>query len=101
MLLGQLIGTLLIPFLIAGIVGNGILKGDMNEIFRIGVQMLLVLLITTVAAVLGSYFSADIAAALGSLINKRKQLKKFQSLIKNSLKQIEEHSLLTLRYTQL
>lgn len=101
MLLGQSIGTLLIPFLIAGIVDNGILKGDMNEIFRIGVQMLLVLLITTVAAVLGSYFSADIAAALGSLINKRKQLKKFQSLIKNSLKQIEEHSLLTLRYTQL
>lgn len=96
MLLGQSIGTLLIPFLIAGIVDNGILKGDMNEIFRIGVQMLLVLLITTVAAVLGSYFSADIAAALGSLINKRKQLKKFQSLIKNSLKQIEEHSLLTL-----
>ena len=36
-----------------------------------------------------------------SLINKRKQLRKFQSLIKSSLKQIEEHSLLTLPYTQL
>ena len=65
MLLGQSIGTLLIPFLIAGIVDNGILKGDINEITRIGIQMLLVLLVTTVAAVLGSYFSADIAAALG------------------------------------
>lgn len=32
MLLGQVVGTLLIPFLIAGIVDNGILKGDMNEI---------------------------------------------------------------------
>ena len=47
MLLGQAVGTLLIPFLIAGIVDNGILKGDMNEILNIGGQMLLVLLITT------------------------------------------------------
>lgn len=65
MLLGQSVGTLLIPFLIAGIVDNGILKGDINEITRIGIQMLLVLLVTTVAAILGSYYSADLAAALG------------------------------------
>ncbi|MFQ9617328.1 MAG: ABC transporter ATP-binding protein, partial [Clostridium butyricum] len=57
MLLGQSVGTLLIPFLIAGIVDNGILKGDINEIINIGGQMILVLLITTVAAVLGSYYS--------------------------------------------
>jgi len=62
MLLGQSVGTLLIPFLIAGIVDNGILKGDINEIINIGGQMILVLLITTVAAVLGSYYSADLAA---------------------------------------
>lgn len=65
MLLGQVVGTLLIPFLIAGIVDNGILKGDMNEILHIGAQMLVVLLITTVAAVLGSYYSADLAAVFG------------------------------------
>ncbi|MDU3323886.1 ABC transporter ATP-binding protein [Clostridium sp.] len=65
MLLGQAVGILLIPFLIAGIVDNGILKGDMNEILNIGGQMLLVLLITTVAAVLGSYYSADLAAVFG------------------------------------
>ena len=65
MLLGQAVGTLLIQFLIAGIVDNGILKGDMNEILNIGGQMLLVLLITTVAAVLGSYYSADLAAVFG------------------------------------
>lgn len=47
MLLGQVVGTLLIPYLIAGIVDNGILKGDMNEILHIGVQMIIVLLITT------------------------------------------------------
>ncbi|MEO2602227.1 ABC transporter ATP-binding protein [Clostridium butyricum] len=65
MLLAQSVGTLLIPFLIAGIVDNGILKGDINEIINIGGQMILVLLITTVAAVLGSYYSADLAAVFG------------------------------------
>lgn len=65
MLLGQVVGTLLIPFLIASIVDNGILKGDMNEIFRIGTKMIFVLLIATVAAVLGSYYSADLAAVFG------------------------------------
>ncbi len=65
MLLGQVVGTLLIPFLIAGIVDNGILKGDMMEILRIGVQMLVVTLVTTLAAILGSYYSADLAADFG------------------------------------
>ena len=51
--------------MIAGIVDNGILKGDINEIINIGGQMILVLLITTVAAVLGSYYSADLAAVFG------------------------------------
>ena len=65
MLLGQVVGTLLIPFLIANIVDNGILKGDITEILRIGGQMLLVVLVTTVAAILGSYYSADLAAVFG------------------------------------
>ena len=65
MLLGQVVGTLLIPFLIAGILDNGILKGDMREILIIGVQMLLVVLVTTVVAILGSYYSADLAADFG------------------------------------
>ena len=65
MLLGQAIGTLLIPFLIASIVNNGILKGDMTEIFRIGGQMLIVVLVTTIVSVLGSYYSADLAAVFG------------------------------------
>ena len=65
MLLGQVVGTLLIPFLMAGIVDNGILKGDMNEILHIEVQMIVVLFVTTVVAVLGSYYSADLAAVFG------------------------------------
>lgn len=65
MLLGQSIGTLLIPFLIASIVDNGILKGDMIEILRIGGQMLIVVLVTTIVSILGSYYSADLAAVFG------------------------------------
>ena len=65
MLLGQAIGTLLIPFLIASIVDNGILKGDMTQILRIGGQMLIVVLVTTIVSVLGSYYSADLAAVFG------------------------------------
>ena len=65
MLLGQSIGTLLIPFLIANIVDNGILKGDMTEILRIGGQMLIVVLVTTIVSILGSYYSADLAAVFG------------------------------------
>ena len=65
MLLGQAIGTLLIPFLVASIVDNGILKGDMMAILRIGGQMLLVALVTTIVSVLGSYYSADLAAVFG------------------------------------
>jgi len=65
MLLGQAIGTLLIPFLVASIMDDGILKGDMTEILRIGGQMLLVALVTTIVSVLGSYYSADLAALFG------------------------------------
>lgn len=65
MLLGQSIGTLLIPFLIASIVDNGILKGDMIEILRIGGQMLIVVLVTTIISILGSYYSADLAVVFG------------------------------------
>lgn len=65
LLLGQVTGTLLIPYLIAGIMDRGILKGDLNEIIQIGIQMVIVCLLTTLCAVLGSFFSADLAAMAG------------------------------------
>lgn len=65
LLLGQVVGTLIIPYLIAKIVDNGILAGDMQMIFTIGLQMLLVTLIATGVAILGSYYSAELAAAFG------------------------------------
>lgn len=65
LLLGQVAGTLYIPFLIAGIVDKGIMKEDMNAILSIGIQMLIAAVITTAVAVLGSFYSADLAAAFG------------------------------------
>ncbi|WP_297635827.1 ABC transporter ATP-binding protein [uncultured Clostridium sp.] len=65
LLLGQAVGTLLIPFLIANIVDNGILKGNMDKVIQIGFMMFIVLVVTTIVASLGSYYSADLAASLG------------------------------------
>lgn len=65
LLLGQVAGTLLIPYLIAGIVDEGILKGNMNVIYSLGIQMLVVAILSVAVAVLGSLYSADLAAAFG------------------------------------
>lgn len=65
MLLGQTAGTLLIPFLIAGIVDKGILQGDMEVIIKIGIGMVAVSIVATVMAVIGCYFTGDLAAGLG------------------------------------
>ena len=65
LLLGQVVGTLLIPYLIAGVVDQGILKGDMDAVLRIGVQMLVVALLSAGVAVWGSYATADLGALFG------------------------------------
>lgn len=65
LLVGQVVGTLIIPFLIAGIVDNGILKNDINAIINIGIQMLIVTLVTVIVSIAGAYYSADLAAAFG------------------------------------
>lgn len=65
LLLGQVVGTLLIPFLIAGVVDQGIMKGDMDAILRIGVQMLVVALLSAGISVWGSYATADLGALFG------------------------------------
>ena len=44
LLLGSVIGTLLIPALIADVVDHGILRGNMEVITRTGLQMILVAL---------------------------------------------------------
>ena len=55
LLLGQVVGTLLIPALIANVVDLGILPGDMDAILRTGGQMLAVALLSAAVAAAGSW----------------------------------------------
>lgn len=65
LLLGQVVGTLLIPALVANIVDCGILRGDMETILRTGVQMLAVTIFATGIAAWGSWTTSDLAALFG------------------------------------
>lgn len=65
LLLGQVVGTLLIPAFIANIVDHGILQGDMQVIQQVGLQMLLVALAATGVAVWGSWATSDLGALFG------------------------------------
>lgn len=65
LLLGQVVGTLLIPALIANVVDYGILRNDMNAVIDIGGQMLLVAVVGTSVAVLGSWTTSDLGAMFG------------------------------------
>lgn len=65
LLLGQVMGTLLIPYLIAGMVDRGILKGDWNAIWTIGLQMLAVAVLGAGISVWGSWATSDLAALFG------------------------------------
>lgn len=64
LLLGQVVGTLLIPALIANVVDLGILPGNMDAILRTGGQMLAVALLSAAVAA-GSWVTADLGARFG------------------------------------
>ncbi|MDQ6660244.1 MAG: ABC transporter ATP-binding protein/permease [Chloroflexota bacterium] len=63
--LAQSAANLYLPNLLADIVDNGIVKGDIGYIWRIGGLMLLVTLGGTIAAIIGSFFSARVATGFG------------------------------------
>ena len=65
LLLGQVVGTLLIPALIANVVDHGILQGDMDAIVQTGIQMLLVALAASAVAAWGSWVTSDLSALFG------------------------------------
>lgn len=65
LLVGQVAGVLLIPSLIADVVDHGILRGDMDVIFRVGGQMLLVAAVGTAIAVWGSWVTSDLGTRFG------------------------------------
>jgi ATP-binding cassette subfamily B protein len=67
----QALSNLYLPNLFADIVDNGIVKGDTGYIWRFGGLMLLVTLGGTVAAVIGIFFSSQVASGFGKIIRAR------------------------------
>lgn len=65
LLLGQVVGTLLIPALVANIVDHGILLGNMGVVLRTGVQMLAVTFLAAGISAWGSWATSDLAALFG------------------------------------
>lgn len=65
LLTGQVVGTLLIPRLIAEIVDTGILQGNMSAIYRVGMQMFVVSIVTALISILGCYYSSELSLAFG------------------------------------
>src|SRR2546421_2919236 len=67
----QAIANLYLPTLFANIVDNGIIKGDTGYIWRTGGIMLLITLGGTIAAVVGIFYSSQVATGFGKIIRAR------------------------------
>ncbi len=64
----QALSNLYLPNLMADIVDNGIIKGDTGYIWRTGGVMLLVTIGGTLAAVVGIFFSSQVATGFGKIV---------------------------------
>lgn len=65
LLLGQVVGTLLIPALVANIVDHGILVGDMGVVLQTGLLMLAVTFLAAGISAWGSWATSDLASLFG------------------------------------
>jgi len=64
----QSMANLYLPTLMADIVDNGIVKNDIGYIWRAGGLMLIITVGGTIAAIIGSFYSARVATGFGKLI---------------------------------
>ncbi len=64
----QSMANLYLPNLMADIVDNGVVKGDTGYIWRVGGVMLLVTIVGTICAVIGSFYSAKAAVGFGKIV---------------------------------
>lgn len=62
---GQAMAELALPTLMADVVNNGMMQGDTGYIITYGSYMLLVALVSSACAILGSYYSSKVAMGLG------------------------------------
>ena len=86
LLLCSVVGTLMIPALIANVVDQGILQGDMRVITRVGLQMLLVALAGSAVSVFSSWVTSD----LGALFGREMRTKLFQKIQELSIHQFDQ-----------
>jgi ATP-binding cassette subfamily B multidrug efflux pump len=63
--LAQSLANLLLPRLTSDIVDQGIVKGDQRAILEVGALMLLISMVATLCAIVGSFYSAKVATGFG------------------------------------
>lgn len=90
----QTLGTLYIPTLTAEIVNNGVAKGDISYIIKIGLLMLLTAMITGVVTVLCSWLSSNISSGFAKDIREATFIK-VQKLSINDFNKIGTASMIT------
>lgn len=90
----QIAGTLGVPKLVAKLIDTGIASGEASVIKKIGVEMLLIAFLGTIAAVASSYFSALASARFG-FQTREKYFRKFQQLSMKDISRFSSGSLLT------
>src|SRR2546430_15820177 len=65
---GQAMANLYLPNLMANIVDDGIIKNDTGYIWRVGGFMMLVAIAGTLCAIVGIFFSSQVATGFGKII---------------------------------
>lgn len=94
LLFAQVVGTLYIPTLTADIVNNGIVPGNLEQVWETGGAMLAAAVITAVVSVLGTYASTHIATSMGRDI-RGALFRKAQDFSVNSFNRFGAASLIT------
>ncbi|CCV64374.1 ABC transporter, ATP-binding/permease protein [Alteracholeplasma palmae J233] len=87
LLIIQLITILYIPYLVAHIVDDGILKNDLNVVIRLGIEMGVVAIIGVVVSILCSYYSAVTSTKFGTFL----RLSIFEHIQKLSINEVENY----------
>lgn len=93
-LLFQVVGTLYVPFLVAALIDQGIASRDLSIVWSIGGKMFFVAILTGIAGIVGSYYSAKFAAKFSYFARKR-LFSKVQELSVSDVNQFGVASLLT------
>lgn len=90
----QVMTTLYLPTLTSNIVNNGVAKGDVHYIWKVGIEMLIFSLISVGAAAFNVYFSAKGSQKLGQRL-RSDVYKKVINYSHDEMKQIGTSSLVT------